>query len=51
MAASRTKFDVFFELDRYKADIFVRNREFKSVFQYVNCNQLMLKLVKKIERK
>lgn len=38
LAASRTKYEVFFELDKYKADIFARNREFKSVFQHVNCN-------------
>ena len=40
-----------YELDRQGADIFERNRDLKSIFQYVNCNQLMLKIVKKLEKK
>lgn len=51
MAASRTKYDVVYQLDRRGAWIFERNRDLKTCFQYVNCNQLMLKIVKKLERK
>lgn len=40
-----------FELDKWGADIFVRNRENKTCFQVVNNNLLMLKIVKQLERK
>lgn len=33
------------------ADIFIRSRDGKTCFQYVNNNLLMLKVVKKLERK
>ena len=47
----RTKFEIVYELDKYGADIFMRNKDLKTCFQHVNCNQLMLKIVKKLERK
>lgn len=40
-----------YQLDKRGAWIFERNRDLKTCFQYVNCNQLMLKIVKKLERK
>ena len=50
-AATRSNFDVVFLLDNYGADIFQKNREQKTCYNQVNNNLLMLKLVKKLERK
>ena len=38
LAASRTKYEVVYQLDRRGAWIFERNRDQKTCFQYVNCN-------------
>ena len=51
IAAAKTNYNVLFELEKWGADVFVRNKECKTVFQVVNNNLLMLKIVKKIERK
>ena len=51
IAAAKTNFAVLYELDRWGADIFMRNKENKTSFQVVNNNLLMLKIVKKLERK
>ena len=51
LAATRTNFEILFELDRQGADVFIRNKDNKTCFQLVNNNLLMLKIVKKIERK
>ena len=51
LAATRTNFDILYELDKFGADIYSRNKENKTAFQLVNNNLLMLKIVKKIEKK
>ena len=51
IAAAKTNFQVLYELDKYGANIFIRNKENKTSFQVVNNNLLMLKIVKKLERK
>ena len=51
LAATRTNFDILYELDKYGADIYSRNKDNKTAFQLVNNNLLMLKIVKKIEKK
>ena len=51
IAAAKTNFQVLFELDKHGANIFIRNKENKTCFQVVNNNLLMLKIVKKMERK
>ena len=50
-AAIRTNFDALYELDRWGADIFNTNRDGKTCFNLVNNNLLMLKIVKKLEKK
>jgi arginine decarboxylase-like protein len=50
-AAIRTNFDALYELDTWGADIFNINREGKTCFNLVNNNLLMLKIVKKLEKK
>lgn len=47
----RSKFDIMYVLMDHDADIFVRSRDGKTCFQYVNNNLLMLKVVKKLERR
>jgi len=51
IAAAKTNFNVLFELVKGGANIFRRNRENKTVYQLVNNNLLMLKIVKKIEKR
>lgn len=51
IAAAKTNFLVLFELDSWGGDIFIRNKENKTCFQVVNNNLLMLKIVKKLEKK
>lgn len=51
LAGMRSRFDIMYLLQSYGADIFVRSREGKTCFHYVNNNLLMLKIVKKLERR
>jgi len=51
IAGMRSKYEIMYMLDQYGADVFVRSRDGKTCFQYVNNNLLMLKIVKKVERR
>jgi ankyrin repeat protein len=51
IAAAKTNFQILYDLSRCGSNIFVRNKENKTCFQVVNNNLLMLKIVKKLERK
>lgn len=51
IAGMRSKYEIMYILKQYGADIFVRSRDGKTCFQYVNNNLLMLKIVKKLERR
>lgn len=51
IAGMRSKYEIMYILNEYGADIFVRSRDGKTCFQYVNNNLLMLKIVKKLERR